>query len=481
MPIAARAKLSTRFLVLAAAALAVAGLSACDSTSGPSSTADPDTRQVTVVGTGEVQGTPDTLTANVSIEFTAPDVTTAMNQTSDRQQAVIDALVDSGIDRKDISTTNVTLQPQFGGGDNPTIIGYQASNSIDVKIRKLDSASQALALIVSTGGDATRINSVNYSIDDDSQLVKDARPRAFDDAKDRAEQYAAAVRADVWARSFRSPSRPAPHRHPADADAAERADGRPLPLEPGQQSVSFSVTVDLGADLTQPAGAISTGMPLSTAVPDSGSSRSPSLSWLTLTPGWSAATPAVCRRGRAPSRAAATRRRAACPGHRRPAPDLATGALDHRDVRRDRGRRRRRDGCAVCSGSCRPPAPARCASSCCWSADACDRSGRSRRRRGGGIPEAWRHRRKRIGREFDWPERVLRTSGTLGSSGTAAASAPLKLGTGVGGVGPADSVIDMTLPRLSPDSCAYCWARSLASLNALARASFTSCESSSIE
>ena len=137
-----------------------------------------------------MQGTPDTLTVNASIEFVAPDVTGAMNQTSDRQQAVIDALVGSGIDRKDISTTQVSLQPQFAGGDSTAIIGYRASNSIDVKIRKLDSASQTLALIVSTGGDATRINSVNYSIEDDSQLVKDARARAFNDAKDRAQQYA---------------------------------------------------------------------------------------------------------------------------------------------------------------------------------------------------------------------------------------------------------------------------------------------------
>ena len=65
-----------------------------------------------------MQGTPDTLTVNASIEFIAPDVTAAMNQTSERQQAVIDALVDSGIDRKDISTTQVSLQPQFAGGDS---------------------------------------------------------------------------------------------------------------------------------------------------------------------------------------------------------------------------------------------------------------------------------------------------------------------------------------------------------------------------
>ena len=146
-------------------------------------------RQVTVVGSGHVQGVPDTLTAEVGIEFIAPDVTAAMNQTNARQQAVIDALAGAGVDRKDINTTDVTLQPQFDNAAN-TITGYRADNSIRVKIHPADSASRVLALIVGTGGAATRINSVSYSIADDSQLVKDARARAFQDAKDRAEQYA---------------------------------------------------------------------------------------------------------------------------------------------------------------------------------------------------------------------------------------------------------------------------------------------------
>ena len=81
---------------------------------------------------------PDTLTADVAIEFVAPDVTTAMNQTNDRQQAVINALTGGGIDAKDISTTQVSLQPQYA--DNSVIAGYRASNSIQVKIRKLDKA-----------------------------------------------------------------------------------------------------------------------------------------------------------------------------------------------------------------------------------------------------------------------------------------------------------------------------------------------------
>lgn len=242
MPIPARAKTPTNLLVLAAAGMTLA-LSGCDAASGPAPSADSDTRQVTVLGSGEVQGAPDTLNVNASIEFIAPDVTGAMNQTSDRQQAVINALVDAGVEREDISTSEVSLQPQFSGApDDPqAIVGYRASNSIDIKIRQLDAASQALALIVSSGGDATRINSVNYSIEDDSQLVRDARTRAFNDAKERAEQYAQLSGMDlgtvVSISEAQGPTPPIPFPGGRGAEMAA------VPLEPGQQTVGFTVTV----------------------------------------------------------------------------------------------------------------------------------------------------------------------------------------------------------------------------------------------
>ncbi|MFV1364392.1 SIMPL domain-containing protein [Mycolicibacterium elephantis] len=243
MPIAVRVKTPTRLLALAAAGLTVA-VAGCDATSGPVSSEQGEARNVTVQGSGEVQGEPDTLNVNASIEFIAPDVTGAMNQTSERQQAVIDALVDAGVDPKDISTAQVSLQPQFaGGGANPqTIVGYRATNSIDIKIRQLDAASQALALIVSSGGDATRINSVNYTLEDDSQLVRDARSRAFDDARDRAEQYAELSGLDLGqvisiseATGQQQPPTPLPT--PRGAEMAA------VPLEPGEQTVGFTVTV----------------------------------------------------------------------------------------------------------------------------------------------------------------------------------------------------------------------------------------------
>jgi uncharacterized protein YggE len=227
-----------RFVVaLAALGTAAAVLAGCDS--APAGPVGANPRQVTVVGSGEVQGVPDTLTADVSVEAAAADVTTAMNQANARQNSVLNALNASGIDPKDISTTQVSLQPQYG--DNSVITGYRASNSIQIKIRKLDTASQVLANVVNAGGDATRINSVSYSIEDDSKLVTDARARAFNDAKQRAEQYAGLSGLSLGKVISISevpggtpPTPPMPMPRGAMASS--------VPLQPGQQTVSFSVT-----------------------------------------------------------------------------------------------------------------------------------------------------------------------------------------------------------------------------------------------
>jgi uncharacterized protein YggE len=229
-------------IVLVAATLAAIGVAGCGIV-GSNSSDGSDSRQVTVVGAGKVQGTPDTLTANVSVEASAPDVTAAMNQSSDRTRAVIDALAgEAKIDRKDISTSTVNLQSQTSQ-DGATIIGYRASNSLTVKIRQLDSASKTLALIVDKGGNSTRISSVAFSIDDDSQLVKDARARAFEDAKSRAQQYAdlSGLRlGNVISITEAGGSAPPPPPYGAPEPKSVAA---PVPLEPGQQTVSFAVTV----------------------------------------------------------------------------------------------------------------------------------------------------------------------------------------------------------------------------------------------
>ncbi|MCH9728101.1 MAG: SIMPL domain-containing protein [Actinomycetia bacterium] len=226
-------------LAAAAAGVAALALTACDAQPAP--VADPDdARQVTVIGAGQVQGAPDTLTVDASMEFLAPDAPAAMNQTNERQRAVIDALVDAGIDRKDVTTTEADLQPQYGPEDN-VITAYRATNSIDVTIRDLDLASEAIGLIVNIGGNAARINSITYSIEDDSQLVRDARAKAFENAKDRATQYAELSGLDLGKVISISESGGAAPIPPMQAPRAMMEAA--VPLEPGEQTVAFDVTV----------------------------------------------------------------------------------------------------------------------------------------------------------------------------------------------------------------------------------------------
>lgn len=229
----------TRLFVLATAVLTVVGVSACDATPAPANAAP---RQVAVVGVGQVAGTPDTLTIGISIEATAPDAAGASNQTSGRVSEVIDAIANQGVDRKDISTTQVSLQPQYGGSDGTAIIGYRSSNSIELKVRDITKGPQVLGVLTTAGGDATRINSVAYSFADDSQLVKDARSRAFGDAKDRADQYAelsGLKLGKVLSISETGSGAAPPTSTPARFDVA----AAPVPMSPGQQTVGFSVTV----------------------------------------------------------------------------------------------------------------------------------------------------------------------------------------------------------------------------------------------
>jgi uncharacterized protein YggE len=72
--------------------------------------------------------------------------------------------------------------------------------------------------------------------------VKDARARAFTDAKDRAEQYAQL--SGLTLGSVISISEVAGTQPPVPMQRdAEMAMAAPVPVEPGQQTVGFSVTV----------------------------------------------------------------------------------------------------------------------------------------------------------------------------------------------------------------------------------------------
>lgn len=207
-------------------------------------------REVTVVGTGQVQGAPDILNADVGVEVVAPDVSGAVSEANAHVQAIIDAVTAAGVAREDVRTTEVTLQPEYAmpgvGGGSRTVSGYRATNTVRITIRELGNASQILDDAVRAGGDAARLGNVAFSIEDDTQLLTDARERAFNDAKARAEQYADLADVSlgpVITINETASGSPAPSPRASAADQLSA-----IPLEPGTQTVTFNVTVTWGLE-----------------------------------------------------------------------------------------------------------------------------------------------------------------------------------------------------------------------------------------
>lgn len=200
-------------------------------------------RKVTVIGTGEVTGVPDTVTATVGIEAEGDDVSTAMNETNTKIKAVTDAVVKAGVKKEDVQTQQVSLSPRYsnpGPGQTSGISGYTASNMLTIKVRDIGAASDALTAAVNAGGNNTRINSVGLSIDDDADLLKQARSRAFKDARTRAEQYASLSKDELGPvlSIDEQVSGAAPKTY-----ARESAVDASVPISPGQQTLTFTVTV----------------------------------------------------------------------------------------------------------------------------------------------------------------------------------------------------------------------------------------------
>lgn len=223
-------------MLAVATALAIS-LTGCASSDNP-------TKDVTVVGTGEVRGAPDILSAGVGVEVVAPDVSGAVSQANEKARAMIDAMVAAGAAAEDIQTSDLSVQPQYDGSGGPyggaTVTGYRATNSVRVVVRDLSTASAVLDAGIAAGGDAARLNTVAFDIDDDSALLADARARAFEDARNRAEQYA-----DLSGTSLSNviTITEAPGSTDGPMMRAPEASMGDMMIAPGTQQVSFEVTV----------------------------------------------------------------------------------------------------------------------------------------------------------------------------------------------------------------------------------------------
>jgi uncharacterized protein YggE len=146
-----------------------------------------------VSGTGKVYAVPDIAELTLGIEAQAATVAEAQSKATEAMNNVVNALKASGVKEEDIQTQyyNITEVTKWNDKDGESvIIGYKVTNTVVAKVKEVDKAGEVIDAVVAAGGDYTRINGINFTVEDPNIYYAQAREKAITYAKAKAEQMA---------------------------------------------------------------------------------------------------------------------------------------------------------------------------------------------------------------------------------------------------------------------------------------------------
>lgn len=144
---------------------------------------------INILGEGKVFAKPDIGQVSLSVISDALTVASAQKDNTDKMNKITSAMKEAGIKEEDLKTANYNISPryQYSAGRS-TIIGYEVSQALEVKIRNLDKVGDILGKAVAAG--ANQVGSLTFTFDDPEKLNSEARQKAIDNAKEKARDLA---------------------------------------------------------------------------------------------------------------------------------------------------------------------------------------------------------------------------------------------------------------------------------------------------
>lgn len=216
---------------------------------------------VTVFGQGTVRAVPDLIVLAIGVECRASTVGLAYEQAGRRVSAIMEALRGDGVAETDITTGVLSVRSDIAWHDGVSrIAGYIAGSGLRVALPQsgpgvpsaLPAPGEIIAHAVAAGGDDARLGGLQHTFTDHTRWLSRARDAAWDDALDKARQYARRaarelgsvleITEDTAAPAPRAPQEPGAVRMVASSSPAA------VPIESGEQEVSavLRVTWQLG-------------------------------------------------------------------------------------------------------------------------------------------------------------------------------------------------------------------------------------------
>lgn len=229
---------SATWMSAVAMALAVAAAA------GAANADDDKPRTISVTATGTVEAAPDRARITVGVVTEADKAGPAVTDNAAAMSRVIDALKKAGIEARDIATAQFSVSPihahnkSASGGYSSRIDGFRVRNQATVDVRDISRVGDVIDLAAQSG--ANEFSEVEFVVSDFETKLDEARREAMRNALRRASLYVEAAGArlgGVMTISEHVNGGPRPFR------AREAAAMASTPIEPGEQTLSVSVSV----------------------------------------------------------------------------------------------------------------------------------------------------------------------------------------------------------------------------------------------
>lgn len=142
--------------------------------------------KMNINGKGSVMVDPDIATVSLGVITENKELKAAQEENAIISTKVLNSLINSGIEEKDIKTETYTINPEYDYVEGKQVFrGYKVTHTFKVTIKNLKKIGEIIDSAVASG--ANVVNNINFTISNPSIYYRKALNLAIDDAVRKAE------------------------------------------------------------------------------------------------------------------------------------------------------------------------------------------------------------------------------------------------------------------------------------------------------
>ncbi len=169
---------------------------------------------ISVTGDADAFTTPDIAEISYSVEFLGKTPKEAKDEVAQKTEVLTAFVKDSGVDAKDIRTTNYSLYPEYDWvqervapctinycppqpAGKQVLKGYRVTANYEVKLRgdNFDRAGDVIGGLADKG--ATNVSGLTFKVDNEEEVLEGVRSEAIAEARAKAERLAKELGVDI--------------------------------------------------------------------------------------------------------------------------------------------------------------------------------------------------------------------------------------------------------------------------------------------